>query len=215
MIHFLPMAYRPTAQTEERKARTRERIIEAARDLIAAGGYREAQVASVAARAGLATGSVYRHFPSKADLFAEVFRHASQREVDVVAAAARADGRPAVERIAAAVEAFARRALRARRLAFALVAEPVDPAIEAERLTFRHAYRDVFLEVIEDGIASGELPPQDPEVSAAAIVGGLAEALVGPLSPTGEARDPDALVNAIVAFCTRSVTAKEPAHVHA
>ena len=38
---------------------------------------------AVAARAGVATGSVYRHFPSKGDLFAEVFRRASQRELDV------------------------------------------------------------------------------------------------------------------------------------
>ena len=39
-------------------------------------------------RAGVATGSVYRHFPSKAELFAEVFRRAAQREVDAVAGAA-------------------------------------------------------------------------------------------------------------------------------
>ena len=29
------------------------------------------------------------------------------------------------------------------RLAWALLAEPVDPAVEAERLHFRHSYRDV------------------------------------------------------------------------
>ena len=42
------------------------------------------------------------------------------------------------------METFARRALRGPRLACALLAEPVDPAIEAERLAFRRAYRDVF-----------------------------------------------------------------------
>ena len=35
-----------------------------------------------------------------------------------------------------------RRALRGRRLAWALLAEPVDPAVEAERLPFRRAYAD-------------------------------------------------------------------------
>src|SRR6266542_4739279 len=146
------MPYRPTERTEARRAQTRERIVRAAHDLIAHGGYREAQVAAVAARAGVATGTVYRLFPSKAELFAEVFRRASQREVDATRAAADAAGGPAQHRIAAAAEAFARRALRGRRLAWALLAEPVDPAVEAERLEFRHSYRDLMAEVIRDGI---------------------------------------------------------------
>jgi AcrR family transcriptional regulator len=81
--------YRPTERTEAHNIATRRRIVAAARGLIAKGGYAEAQVAAVASRAGVAIGTVYRHFPSKADLFAEVFREASQREVDAVAAAAR------------------------------------------------------------------------------------------------------------------------------
>jgi AcrR family transcriptional regulator len=207
--------YRPTPLTEARKAEARERILRAARDLIAGGGYREAQVSVVASKAGVATGTVYRHFPSKADLFSEVFRRASQREVDVMAEiAADPERATATAKIAAAVETFARRALAGRRLAFALLAEPVDPAIEAERLAFRRAYRDVFARVLEAGVRSGELPPQDVEVTAAALVGGLGEALVGPLSPTSPDRDPH-LIESLVEFCIRAVTHKEIAHVHA
>ena len=193
----------------------RKRIVSAARELIAHGGYAEAQVVAVASRARVATGTVYRHFPSKAELFADVFRDASQREVDAVAAAASESGDGAAGRIAAAVETFARRALRGRRLAWALIAEPVDPAVEAERLVFRRAYRDVFAEVIRAGVESRELPPQDPELSAAALVGAIGEALVGPVSPTGAARDPGALATSLVEFCIRSVTGKEPAVVNA
>ena len=90
------MAYRPTEYTEARKAAARERIVSAAHDLIASGGYRAAPVAAVAEKAGVATGTVYRHFPSKSELFAEVFRRASQHEVDVVSAAAAGPG-PAVD----------------------------------------------------------------------------------------------------------------------
>src|SRR2546423_99810 len=146
--------YRPTERTEARKAVVRKRIVSAARELIAHGGYAEAQVAAVAARAGVATGTVYRHFPSKAELFAEGFRDASQREVDSVAAAATESADGAAARIAAAVETFARRALRGRRLAWALIAEPVDPAVEAERLAFRRAYRDVFAEGVPAAVES-------------------------------------------------------------
>src|SRR3954447_3493653 len=125
MVHFFPvpvMPYRPTQRTEAKRAATRDRIVRAALELVARGGYREAQVAAVAQRAGVATGTVYRHFPSKGDLLTEVFRVASQREVDAVAAPRATEG-SAPQRVAAAVDVFARRALRGRRLAWALLAE--------------------------------------------------------------------------------------------
>jgi AcrR family transcriptional regulator len=209
------VAYRPTERTAARSAATRRRIVAAARELIAGGGYAEAQVAAVASRAGVATGTVYRHFPAKADLFAEVFREASQREIDAVAAAAREAGDSATAQLAAAVETFARRALRGRRLAWALIAEPVDPAVEAERLTFRRAYRDQFATVIEGGADSGELPSQDPELAAAALVGAIGEALVGPVSPTAAGQDAESVIGTLKDFCIRAVTGKEPVCVEA
>jgi AcrR family transcriptional regulator len=199
------MPYRTTERTEARRAATRERIVRGAHELIARGGYREAQVAAVAARAGVATGTVYRHFPSKAELFAEVFRRASQREVDATRAASAAAA-PAAARLTAVVDTFARRALRGRRLAWALLAEPVDPAVEAERLAFRRAYAAVFADILRDGVAAGELPAQNVELTAAALVGALGEALVGPLSPVAGDVDADALVADLVTFCRRSVS---------
>jgi AcrR family transcriptional regulator len=205
------VAYRPTERTEARKAEVRAGIVAAARRLIARGGYAEAQVAAVAADAGVATGTLYRHFPSKSELFAEVFRDASQREVDAMAAAAAEGAASATERIAAGVETFARRALRSPRLAYALLAEP---AVEAERLAFRRAYRDVLARVIADGIDAGELPAQDVEVSAAALVGAIGEALVGPLSPAA-AGEAEAVIGPLTKFCVRSITEKEHALVNA
>src|ERR687892_1955145 len=130
------MPYRPTERTRARLAAARERIADAALDQLADGGYASASVVAVARRAGVATGSVYRHFPSKGDLFAEVFRRASQREVDVLRAMA-GRSEPVAHRLAAWVEAFVRRALAEPVRAYALIAEPVDPAVEAERLAVR------------------------------------------------------------------------------
>src|SRR3954463_12046059 len=111
------MPYRETDRTRARAAQARERIVGAAVDQLGEGGYASATVSAVARRAGVATGSVYRHFPSKGELFAELFRRAAQREVDAVARAMDADG------IAGAVEVFVRRALAAPRRAYALLAE--------------------------------------------------------------------------------------------
>ena len=72
------MAYRQTPAVEARLQDKRSRILEAARVLVSEGGWQEAQVASVAAAAGIATGTVYRYFPSKAELFAEVLSLVSQ-----------------------------------------------------------------------------------------------------------------------------------------
>jgi AcrR family transcriptional regulator len=199
------MPYRPTERTEARRAQNRERIVAAALAQLHEGGYASAGVQAIAARAGVATGSVYRHFGSKAELAAEVFRRAAAPELAAVAGATADDGRDARERVAAAAETFACRALAGPAQAYALLAEPVDPAVEAARLEFRRGYRDVFARTIEQGIERGELSPLDAETVAAAIVGALGEALVGPLSNGGS--DHEALVATLVNFCMNALPA--------
>jgi AcrR family transcriptional regulator len=202
--------YRRTEKTEERRAAARERIVDAALDQLAEGGYASANVQAVAKRAGIATGTVYTHFPSKSELFSEVFRRASARELAVMADTAAHDELPARERIASGAETFARRALAEPTRAYALLAEPVDPAVEKERLAFRRAYRDLFARTIEQGIDNGELPPQDSQTVAAALVGALGEALVGPLSP-GRHESHEALIATLVHFCMNAIPEREVA----
>jgi AcrR family transcriptional regulator len=200
--------YRRTPRVEARLSASRERILSAALAIVAEHGYAGCSVSAVARRAGVATGSVYRHFPAKTDLVAEVFRTASQREVDAVARAAALE-RTAAEAVAAVIETFAGRALRAPRMAYALLAEPVDPAVDAERLVFRRAYAQAIAVLITRGIATGELPAQDVEVSAAALVGAIGEALVGPLA--AEAAEPRTAARGatidLITFAQRSIGA--------
>ena len=209
------MPYRPTERTEKRKAEQRERIVGAALDQLADGGYASATVQAVAKRARVATGTVYRHFPSKSDLFAEVFRRASSREIEVFEQAAAEDGRSAAERVAAATEAFARRALAAPTRAYALLAEPVDPVVDAERLIFRRGYRDILVAVLDQGVERGELEPHDRETTAAALVGAIAETLVGPLAADRTGHGHDSLIAAVVQFATRSLPRRADAYANA
>jgi AcrR family transcriptional regulator len=212
VVHLFAMPYRPTQLTEARKARTRERIVAAALEQVAEGGYRSAGVQAVALRADVATGTVYRHFPSKDDLFAEVFERAARRELDVLWEVAGDRRRPAVERIAAAVEAFARRALAGPVLAYAQIAEPVDARVDEERLRLRRGYRDLFATLLREGVERGELSRLDVDTAAAGLVGAIGEALVGPLAARSGRRN-EALVAALVHFSINAVSGEE-SHGH-
>jgi AcrR family transcriptional regulator len=199
------MVYRQTEKATQRLADTRARILTAARGLVAEGGWGAAQVYTVAAKAGVATGTVYRHWSSKAELCAEIVATVSAREVGIVAAVAETGGTPA-EKLEAAIRTFADRALRGRRLAYALIAEPVDPEVETVRLDYRAQLARCFERVLREGIMRGAFPPLDPAVAAACIVGAFMEALVGPLAPskgTGPRAD-RALVDQITRFCLRA-----------
>jgi AcrR family transcriptional regulator len=210
VIHSAAVPYRRTPTVAARLSSSRVALLAAALSLVAEGGYAAASPAAVTRRAEVATGTLYRHFPSKSALLAEVFRRASERELAVVRAAGAAST-GARAGVAAVVEAFARRALRGGRLAYALLSEPVDPAVEAERLVFRRDYRDLLAAIVAGGVASGELPAQHAETTAAALVGAIAEALVGPLSRTASGgraaggAEADALVSDLVRFCVTAL----------
>lgn len=185
----------------------RERILAAAVDLVRTRGYAGCTVAAVASRAGIASGTVYNHFTGKPDLVAEVFRTVVGREVAAVRTAVATSG-TVVERTVAVVETFALRALKSPRLAYALLAEPVDPVVDGLRLEFRVAFRDVIAASVAAGVRDGELPPQDPQVVAAALVGAIGEALVGPLG----GQDDPAAVPTLVCFALRSLGVPDVAH---
>ncbi|MFG3343790.1 TetR/AcrR family transcriptional regulator [Streptomyces sp. NPDC048018] len=204
------MPYRRTPAVQARLDAQRTAVVEAGLGLLSEQGYAGCTVAAVAARAGIATGSVYRHFPSKAELSVELFRTVVGREVAAVSeAAALAAHRTASDRVVAVIETFASRALKAPRLAYALLAEPVDPAVDAERLVFRRAFRDVFAERIAAGVRDGELPPQDARLTASALVGAGAEALIGPLT---EGAPGPGTVPALVTFTLRALGVADADH---
>lgn len=180
---------------------TRQRLIDATVELLAEGGYAAATVNALTARAGVAAGTLYRHFGSKEELFVEIFRTLSGREVEAMAVAGSGDA-PPLDRLEAAIEAFARRALAEPRVAWALLAEPVDALVDEARLEYRLRYRDLVVGLLDIAISSGDIPASDMEILAAAIVGGVGEALVGPLA-TGTS-DTESLVAELRRFARRA-----------
>jgi AcrR family transcriptional regulator len=167
---------------------TRERLLAATLELLAEGGYGSASVLAITERAGVASGTLYRHFASKEELFVELFRAICSREIEAMRVAAERSNLP-LEKLDAAIGTFAGRALENPRVAWALLAEPVDPLVDAERLDYRRRYRDLVATVLEEAVERGEIAETDTELLAAAIVGGVGEALVGPLASGRAAGD--------------------------
>jgi AcrR family transcriptional regulator len=176
------MPYRQTENVVRKLAARHGAILAAACDAAAEGGMAAVQIAPVAERAGIAAGTVYRYFPSKTELVAALVAELAEREIGALARAAAAAPGP-LSALAAAVTTFAARALARRRLAFALIAEPVEPDVDAARVKYRKALADEFETLIRTALAGGHLPDQDAALAAPALIGALIEGLIGPLAP--------------------------------
>jgi AcrR family transcriptional regulator len=199
------MPYRQTDNVARKLAARRDAILAAAGEAAAEGGMAAVQMAPVAQRAGIAAGTIYRYFPSKTDLVAALVAELAEREMAALAAAASAAPGP-LSALAAAITTFSARTLARRRLAFALIAEPVEPEVDAARVSYRRAISAEFEELIRKAAAVGNLPSQDAALAAAALVGALIEGLIGPLAPVaGDPAKAYAQVQMLTLFALRGL----------
>ena len=130
------MVYRRTHQVVKRLAARRSAILAAARAVAAEGGMAAVQIAPVAVRANVAAGTVYRYFPSKAELISELIAEVSRDELAAIRRAADAAPGPS-SALAGAVTTVAVHVLSQRKLAWGILAEPVDVDVSASRLASR------------------------------------------------------------------------------
>jgi hypothetical protein len=94
-----------------------------------------------------------------------------------------------------------------RKLAWGILAEPVDVDVTASRMASRREIASEMELRIEAAMRAGHLPAQDTALAATALIGALHEALVGPLAP-GDLDDPVKLrdtVQTITLFALRAV----------
>jgi AcrR family transcriptional regulator len=200
------MPYRRTENVVRRLTARKDSIVAAARAVATEGGMAAIQILPIAARADIAAGTVYRYFPGKTELLGALIANVSEREMTALRASADAAPGP-LSALAAAIATFAARALRNRRLTYALIAEPVDADIDAIRLAFRKSLADDFSARIQSAIASGHLPEQDASIAAPALVGALLEGLIGPLAPdlSGDSAKAREAVQMLVLYLLRAL----------
>lgn len=198
------MAYRATINTENRKAQAYENILKAAKALVSEGGFRALSVQAVAEKAGIATGTLYRYFDSKTALCVALFERATQHELEQVKLASKITG-SCTDRLQHALTIFAERAMRNPTLAYALIAEPVDPELEQARLIYRRQWADMFSTLMRTGIRSQEFISQPEQLCAAAMVGAMAEALITPDSSQLTPQQRKKQIQQLVQFCMRAI----------
>ena len=199
------MAYRRTERVIQRLAARHDAIIAAAQAIAAESGMGAVQIVPVAARAGIAIGTVYRYFPAKTDLVAAVVTAVSEREIAAMRRAADAAPGP-LSALAAALMSYSARAIRQRRLAWAVIGEPVDAEIDALQLAYRKRLAGELEARIRPAVDGAHLPEHDTALAAAAVVGALIEALIGPLAQAA-ADDPARRRDAVQTFTLLSLRA--------
>ncbi|MBY8870985.1 TetR family transcriptional regulator [Micromonospora sp. PLK6-60] len=155
-----------------RRADTRQRLFEAAVELIAEQGFSATTVDDIAARAGVAKGTVYYNFESKTVLFEELLRHGiGLLTADFRAAVA---GLPPREALAALVRAELEYIRRYRAFAQLLLSEMWRTNREWQQTLrlLRGEAIEVIAETVRAGVASGDLPADlDVRTASSALFG--------------------------------------------
>lgn len=152
-------------------ALTREKILEAAENVLRRYGLSKATVVDVARMLGVSHGSVYRHFASKAELREAVLRVWLSRVHDSLEIIA-GERTEASERLTCWLEELI--AIKRRRLfddpeLFAAYGELGKEAGEAIREHLAHM-TDQLRRIVVDGVAQGEFTSEDPEATARAVL---------------------------------------------
>ncbi|MFI5833271.1 TetR/AcrR family transcriptional regulator [Micromonospora sp. NPDC051300] len=155
-----------------RREDTRQRLFVAAVDLIAEQGFSATTVDDIAARAGVAKGTVYYNFESKTVLFEELLRHGIGLLTTEFRAAV--DGLPPREALAALVRAELDYIRRYRAFAQLLLSEMWRTNREWQQTLrlLRGEAIEVIAETVRAGVASGDLPDDlDVRTASSALFG--------------------------------------------
>jgi AcrR family transcriptional regulator len=158
----------------------RQRILAAAAELFGANSYDSVQMRDVAARAEVGKPTLYRYFPSKEELFLEVFKSGLDRLDAEVAAILKDRDQPgrSLERLLQALL----NALGGQVAALRMLTDDQSVVMRRWRNEFRRRRRP-FVEatrtILEQGIASGEFRAVDLEAVPSMLIGLVRGGLIG------------------------------------
>ena len=160
MPHTTKPTGRPTATAKPRRRdpkSTRERLVRAALELFTSQGYHASTTPQVARQAGVAEGTIYRHFTSKEQLLNEIYRGAvrlfTQKVKDVPGAIACRD------RLAQVADRWGEVAAGDPALVKLVFSAPPSALLDDQSRNLHEEMRAELEKVVAAGKASGEIRP--------------------------------------------------------
>ena len=206
------MSYKRSSLMQKRMEQNREAILQSARELIAQGGIKDAQIQAIAERAGVSSGLVYRYFDNKSQVLIEVLSEAIQHEVKILNHIAESE-LSSKQKLDKAVTTFVKRAMNSPQLAYSLMFEPVDAELEHERFLSKQLIKQSIKEILAAGKINGEFGFEDLNTAALCVVGAMTFVVIEPLNPSRnvmfDQNYKDYFVKQIAEFCVNAVQVQE------
>jgi AcrR family transcriptional regulator len=185
LIFNTPLAGKPdgrfmTSPRRDWREERRQKILGAAAELFGAQPYDSVQMRDVAARAGVGKPTLYRYFPSKEELFLEVFKSGLDRlEGEITAIlAAKEQPRKSLEKLLRALLG----ALGGQVAALRLLTDDQSAVMRRWRNEFRRRRRpivDAMRQILEAGVASGDFRAIDLDTVPSMLIGIVRGGLIG------------------------------------
>ena len=192
----------PVAATA-RGRRTREQLLTATADLVAARGFHSVGIADIGAAAGVSGAAIYRHFASKQDLLIALLDRVVEALRDGARAAVADAGTPD-EALEALIAAHVDFALRDRSI-IAVYDQEIHTLPDDDRRRIRRTQR-AYAEIWAD-VLCARTPGIEPEAARAAVH--AAFGLVNSVSDYRTELDDDAL-RALLVTMTAAALAEAP-----
>ncbi len=142
--------------------RTRDRLVRAALELFTTQGYHGSTTPQIAKRAGIAEGTIYRHFASKEHLFNEIYRAGVRRLAQAVANCD--PSLPCRERLLAVGTEWHALAVREPALIKLLFFADVTDLLDHKSRSEFRALRMSLEEIIASGKSSGQVKAGSAQV---------------------------------------------------
>jgi len=153
----------PTPSRRDGEA-TRQRLLRAALDLYTTIGFRATTTPAIAARAGVAEGTIYRHFSGKEHLLNEVYRNAQRWGAALVKEPEPNGRQPVPERLGVIARRLLEAAARDPSLTRMLLRSRDEQHLDERSREASREFRDALQEVVAGGGTEGVVRQGPPDL---------------------------------------------------
>ena len=185
---------------------TRQRLIRSALELFTTRGYHETTTAQIAKKAGIAEGTIYRHFDSKQQLVNDLYRAAQRWATKIVQEKSRDPEAPTARaQLTAIAHALAEGAATETAIVKIGLLEPLASVLDEESRKTEREFRIALERIIAEGKAQGAVRTGAVEVWAGVWLATLSHALRK--LTAGEWKPADTSVRLVIEAAWRAISA--------